>query len=234
MGLIPQWARDLMGRAADSVARTLRRRRVSSTLTATVGLLTATSAAFAFATGRARLAGLLVLVGGMLEALSDRLGMPGGGDPQLARFRDATLARVAEATALSGVALYFVLRGLPDVRQTVGVLAAVAAMGTALLASSTSDRLLDLGVGARERQGVIAGPAERLLLLGVPPLLLGAGDRGWVLIGVTASLTFLNTIAVVQRVTSAARTATGSARRPARGRDTLPGHRPAAHKGPAG
>ena len=234
MGLIPQWARDFMERAANSIARALRRRRVSATLTATVGLMTATGAAVAFATGRARLAGLLVLIGGTLEALSDRLATPGNGEPRLGRFRDATLARVAEAVALSGVALYFVGRGLPDVRQTVAVLAAVAAMGTALLASSTSDRLLDLGVGARERQGVIAGPAERLLLLGLLPLLLGAGSRGWVLIGLTASLVFLNTIAIVQRVTSAARTAIGGARRPARARDTLPGHLPAARKGPAG
>src|SRR5438309_1183718 len=74
-----------------------------------------------------------------------------------------------------------------------------------------------------------------LLLLGVPTLFFGPGNQGALLFWIVVVLALATSVTVVQRVLYVARVAgEPAARRPARQRDTLPGHAPAlqSRKGP--
>ena len=97
--------------------------------------------------------------------------------------------------------------------------AGLIALVASLLVSYTRARAEGLGL---ECTVGIAARAERILVLGVPMLLLGPGRQGALLFWIVVILALATTITVVQRVVHVARIA-GAAPRPAVKRETQPG-----------
>ena len=95
-------------------------------------------------------------------------------------------------------------------------------LASSLIVSYTRARAEGLGL---ECNVGIAQRAERILLLGVPTMFLGAGANGALLFWIVGILALATVVTVVQRVVHVARTAGGpGVVRTVRPRDTLPGH----------
>jgi CDP-diacylglycerol--glycerol-3-phosphate 3-phosphatidyltransferase len=193
----------------------------------TIGTLVVLASAVAFALGHVHWGGFLLLLSGVFDMLDGQVARDGGARTTFGAFYDSTLDRVGEAALFTGIAVYFLQGGVAHERATLAVIACFAALGGSLLVSYTRARAESLGV---ECSTGIAGRAERILLLGTPALLLGPGNRGALLLWIVIVLALATVVTVVQRVMHVARVTSArepGASRPARTRDTLPGHAPA-------
>ncbi|HXF96466.1 MAG TPA: CDP-alcohol phosphatidyltransferase family protein [Gemmatimonadales bacterium] len=228
MNVIPQSVKDGFVRAVAPLARLLIRGQVSPNTLTTVGLLVVLGAATAFALGQVRLGGLLLLVSGLFDILDGQVARQGGRATTFGAFYDSTLDRVGEAALFAGIALFFLRGGVPPERQTLAVGLAIAALTASLLVSYTRARAEGLGLDCKVG---LAARAERVLVLGLPALVFGAGPRGVLLFWIVALLGLATAITVVQRVVHVAHIAARAAGRVPRQRDTLPGHAPALRKG---
>jgi len=223
MNVIPQRVKDGFVRAIGPLARALIRAGISPNAITTAGALVIVASATAFAVGEIRLGGFLLLFSGVFDLLDGQVARLGRRATDFGAFYDSTLDRVGEAALFGGIALYFLRGGVPPARVTLAVGLAIAALGASLLVSYTRARAEGLGY---ECKVGIAARAERLLLLGLPTLLLGPGRDGWLLFAIVALLALATTITVVQRVVHVGRIAAAAAQR-----ETLPGRPTAVRKG---
>src|SRR6266550_4143640 len=155
----------------------------------------------------------------------------GTGAIRLGAFYDSTLDRVGEGAVFAGLIFYFLTGPLPADMKPRALAAGLVALVASLLVSYTRARAEALGV---ENKVGIAQRAERILLLGVPALVLGAGPGrpGVVLFWIVAVLAFVSAITVIQRVVHVARVARGAPPpSPVPKRETLPGMAAARRKG---
>src|SRR5437660_12295726 len=196
MIVIPQNARDGIGKLLDPLALRLIRLRVRPTLITTVGTLVVLACAGACALGRARGGGLLLLVSGLLDMVDGRVARRGGLVTTFGAFYDSTLDRVGEAALFSGIAIYFLRGGVAPERVTLAVAACLVALTASLLVSYTRARAEGLGLSVKVG---IAQRAERVLLLGAPTLFLGAGNRGALLVWIVVVLALATAVTVVPR-----------------------------------
>lgn len=183
------------------------------------------AAAGSFAGGRVRLGGAFVVLSGGCELLHRALARLAGRVSRFAAFYDATLARAGEAAVLAGLAAFFLRGGVPRERMPVAVLAAVSALALVLLMAYTRARADAVGIDfprGRVRR------ADCLLVLGVPPLVLGAGPGGAVLLGSIILLALLAVVTVARRMVLASRVVDTATARP---RGTLAGRSPAMKRG---
>jgi len=225
MNLIPQVVRDGFSKLLDPLARLLIRAHVRPNVITTVGTLVVVLSAAAFALGHGHWAGGLLLCSGLFDMLDGRVARDGNMSSTFGAFYDSTLDRVGEAALFSGIALYFLQGGVAAAHLTLAIAACLVALAASLLVSYARARAEGLGLTCKVG---LAQRAERVLLLGVPTLFFGAGNRGMLLFWIVVILALATTITVVQRVIYVARIAQGPApRRPERPRDTLPGHAPA-------
>jgi CDP-diacylglycerol--glycerol-3-phosphate 3-phosphatidyltransferase len=232
MNLIPQSVRDGFGKLIDPLAALFIRLHVRPNLITTVGTLVIIGSATAFGLGWVRSGGFLLLVSGVFDMVDGRVARRADMTTTFGAFYDSTLDRVGESVLFSGVAVYFLRGGVPTERLTLAVVACLIALSASLIVSYTRARAEGLGLTAKVG---IAQRAERVLLLGAPTLFLGAGNQGSLLFWIVVVLALATSVTVVQRVLYVARAAgEPSVRRPARQRDTLPGHAPAlqSRKGP--
>ncbi len=214
MNLIPQVVRRGMIQLIGPLAQVLVRLHVRPNTITTVGTLLVVASALGFAFGRIHWAGCLLLVSGLFDMLDGRVARDGDARTTFGAFYDSTLDRVGESALFTGIAVYFLQGGVPRERLTVGA--------SSLIVSYTRARAEGLGL---ECNVGIAQRAERILLLGVPTMFLGAGNNGALLFWIVAVLAVATVVTVVQRVVHVARTAGGpGVVRSARPRDTLPGH----------
>src|SRR2546422_6695137 len=159
------------------------------------------------------------------DMVDGRVAREGSMTTTFGAFYDSTLDRVGEAALFTGIAVYFLRGGVPAERLTAAVLACFVALAASLLVSYTRARAEGLGLTAPVG---VAQRAERVLLLGVPTLFFGAGNRGVLLFWIVLILAVATSVTVVQRVIYVARSAgTQGGGRAARQRETLPGHAPA-------
>lgn len=228
MNVIPQGVKDGFVRAVGPIARALIRGRVSPNALTTTGVVVVLGAAAAFAVGEVRLGGFLLLFSGLFDILDGQVAREGGLTTAFGAFYDSTLDRVGEAALFGGIALFFLHGGVPPERETLAVALAITALVASLLVSYTRARAEGLGLECRVG---IAARAERVLVLGLPTVILGAGRNGALLFWIIAFLALVTTVTVVQRVLHVARISRGAGARVARPRDTLPGHAPALRKG---
>src|SRR5690349_24777079 len=232
MNVIPQRVRDGFGRLLDPLALALIRLHVRPNLITTVGTLVVIASATAFAVGWVRWGGFLLLFSGLFDMVDGRVARQGDMTTTFGAFYDSTLDRVGEAALFSGIAVYFLRGGVPADRMMLGVVACFVALAASLLVSYTRARAEGLGLSVKVG---IAQRAERVLLLGAPTLFFGAGNQGTLLMWIVVVLAVATSVTVVQRVVYVARAAGEPVmRRPARPRETLPGHAPAlqTRKGP--
>lgn len=232
MNAIPENVRERVGTLLDPLARLLIRLHVRPNLITTIGTLVVTASAAAFATGWIKSGGLLLLVSGVFDMVDGRVARNGRMVTTFGAFYDSSLDRVGEATLFGGIAIFFLQDGAGPERRTLAVMACLVALAASLLVSYTRARAEGLGLTVKVG---IAQRAERVLVLGVPTLALGAGNHGSLLFWIVVVLALATSVTVVQRVIYVARAARGPVlHRPPRPRETVPGHAPAlqARKGP--
>ena len=212
-------------RVTDPLARFLARVGVSPSAMATAGMVASIAAAGSFAGGKARLAGAFVLLSGVCDLLHRALARLAGRVSRFAAFYDTTLARAGEAVVFTGIAAFFLRGGVPRERVLVAVLGAVAALALVLLMAYTRARADAVGIDfprGRTRR------AESFLVLGLPPLVLGAATAGVVLFWIVLLLALLAAVTVARRVLHASRVVDTATARP---RGTLAGRSPAMKRG---
>jgi phosphatidylinositol phosphate synthase len=235
MNVIPQVVRDAFGRALDPLAHLLIRMHVRPNVITTLGTLVVIASAVTFALGKIHWGGLLLLLSGLFDMLDGRVAREGAMTSTFGAFYDSTLDRVGEAALFTGIGAHFLQGGVPPERLTLAILASFVALAASLLVSYARARAEGLGLTCKVG---IAQRAERVLLLGAPTALFGAGSQGALLFWIVVILAVATSITVVQRVIYVARVAgpagPPAVQRPERQRDTLPGHAPAlqSRKGP--
>lgn len=128
---------------------------VSPDAVTVLGWAISTASAVFFAAGEVRLAGALMLAGGLFDALDGAIARQTGRTSDFGAFLDSTLDRLSESAILVGFVFFFAASGRPA-----GALVAGAAMTFSLLTSYTRARAEVLGydcnVGVMGRAGRVA------------------------------------------------------------------------------
>jgi CDP-diacylglycerol--glycerol-3-phosphate 3-phosphatidyltransferase len=231
MNVIPQRVKDGFVALIGPVARALIRGNVSPNTITTLGTLLVVGSGVAFGYGAIRVGGVLLLLSGIFDILDGQVARQGGKITTFGAFYDSTLDRVGEGAVFAGLIFYFFTGPLPVDMKPRAIAAGLVALVASLLVSYTRARAEALGV---ENKVGIAPRAERILLLGVPALVLGAGPGrpGIVLFWIVAVLALVSAITVIQRVVHVARVARGAPPpSPVPKRETLPGMAAARRKG---
>jgi CDP-diacylglycerol--glycerol-3-phosphate 3-phosphatidyltransferase len=227
MKLIPEAVHRGFMRLIGPVAHLLIRLRIRPNTITTVGTLVVIASAAAFAAGRVRWGGFLLLLSGIFDMLDGQVAREGGARTTFGAFYDSTLDRIGESALFTGIAVYFLQGGVPPQHVTLAVVSCFAALGASLIVSYTRARAEGLGL---ECNVGIAQRAERILLLGAPTVIFGPGPGGALLSWIVVVLALATAVTVVQRIVHVARaTAPRGPGAPvtARTRDTVPGHAPA-------
>src|SRR3989442_11798454 len=209
MNVIPQRVKDGFVRLMAPLARGLILAGVPPNAITTLGTLVVLGSGLAFGTGSIRLGGLLLLVSGMFDLLDGQVARQGGKTTTFGAFYDSTLDRVGEGAVFTGLIFYFLRGPLPADLKPRAIAAGLVALVASLLVSYTRARAEALGV---DNKVGIAARAERILLLGLPPLAFGAGAGGprVVLLWIVAVLAPLSPITVIQRGVPVAPAARGA------------------------
>lgn len=172
------------------------RHRFTPNVVTTIGFVTAVGAALSFHGHQMRVAGFLVLLGGVFDILDGRMAKLSGVGSKFGAFYDSTLDRIGE------VAVYFGMLSLyNDQRMTVGdvgmIYLIMLAMAGSLMISYTRARAEALGLDCRV--GLMAR-AERIVLIGGAALFFGNAWDGLVLQVVIFLLAVLTNITAFQRI----------------------------------
>jgi len=227
MNLIPQSVKDGFVRAVRPLARALIRGGVTPNALTTMGLLVVLAAAAAFAHRDVRLGGLLLLFSGLFDILDGEVARQGNMGTVFGALYDSTLDRLGEAALFAGLALFFLNGGVPPARETLAVAMAIVALVSSLLVSYTRARAEGLGIDCRVG---IAARTERLLAIGLPTLLFGAGPEGALVFWIVVVLAVVTAVTVVQRMVHVAQVSREPSGRPTRTRETVRGHAAAMRK----
>jgi CDP-diacylglycerol--glycerol-3-phosphate 3-phosphatidyltransferase len=181
--------------ATNPVAEWLLKAHVRPNTLTTIGALVVVVSAVFFAFGWIRVGGALLLSSGIVDTFDGQVARRGGMVSKFGAFYDSTLDRVGDGATFIGIAAY--LLHAPGVvwRIETAVLCMVAILSS-LLVSYARARAEGLGIDCKV--GVVQR-AERLLAIGVPSVLVGAGPNGVVLQVIVAVLAVLSTVTVVQR-----------------------------------
>lgn len=208
MNVIPQRVKDGFVGLTGPVARALIRGGVHPNTITTLGTLVVIGSGVAFGYGLIRLGGALLLISGLFDILDGQVARQGGKTTTFGAFYDSTLDRVGEGAVFTGLIFYFLIGPLPDALRVRAVGAALVALVASLLVSYTRARAEGLGV---ECKVGIAARAERILLLGLPAMILGAGPGrpGVLLFWIVVVLAIVSAITVIQRVVHVAEVARG-------------------------
>lgn len=223
MNVIPQRVKDGFVRLIGPLARLLIAGGVHPNIITTVGTVVVIGSGVAFGTGAIRWGGILLLVSGIFDLLDGQVARNGGKMTAFGAFYDSTLDRLGEGAVFSGLIFYFLIGPLPSNLKTGAVGAALVGLIASFLVSYTRARAESLGV---ENRVGIAARAERILLLGLPTLVFGAGPGrpGVVLFWIVVVLALVSAITVIQRVVHVARVARGAPPpSPIPKRETMPG-----------
>jgi CDP-diacylglycerol--glycerol-3-phosphate 3-phosphatidyltransferase len=194
--LIPGPVRTAFLTLLDPVADRLVRWRVQPNTITVASVVVLLGSGAAFGSGFPRMGAFWLLLSGLLDILDGKVARRGGMESTFGAFFDSTLDRLGEAMLFSGIAVYFV--------TTAGQRWPILGLGVALLGLSGSflvsyARARAEGLGLDCKVGIAQRP-ERIVGLGLPTLLLGAGPHGWLLLGLMVVLAIANTITVIQRI----------------------------------
>lgn len=194
--LIPGPVRAFFLDLVDPVADWLIRWRVQPNTITVTSVVVLVGSGGAFGLGFPRLGAFWLLISGFLDILDGKVARRGGMTTDFGAFFDSTLDRLGEAVLFSGIAIYFV--------TTAGQRWPILGLGVSLLTLTGAflvsyARARAEGLGRECKVGIAQRP-ERIIGLGVPTLLFGAGPTGWLLLGLMAALAVVNAITVVQRI----------------------------------
>lgn len=183
---------DLIDPVADGLVRAGLRPNTITTLSILV--LLASGAAFGL--GALRIGAFLLLFSGFFDLLDGKVARRGNMSTKFGAFYDSTMDRAGEAALFAGIGVYFI--NTPGQRWPVlGLGLCFAALCGSFLVSYARARAEGLGLDCKVG---LAQRAERIIALGVPTMIWGAGRHGWLLLGILLVLTVVNFITVVQRI----------------------------------
>lgn len=197
MTIIPNPVRRAFEALLDPIVGGLIKARVNPNVLTTIGTVILLGSGLAYGFGMAHWGGALLLLSGVMDMLDGRVARGSDGVTKFGAFYDSTLDRVGESALFGGIAVFFVMGGVGDAWRVYALIAALVALSAGLTVSYARARAegldLECKVGFAQR-------AERILLMGVPTLFVGAGPGGFVLLGVVSVLAVLSVVTVVQRV----------------------------------
>jgi CDP-diacylglycerol--glycerol-3-phosphate 3-phosphatidyltransferase len=163
----------------------------------TVGTLLVVASAVAFGAGQARLGGLLYLVSGIVDTLDGAVARARGQVTRFGAFYDSTLDRVGDGATFMGIAVFFLLAPPASVaHRQLAIIICMVAIIASLLVSYARARAEGLGIDCKV--GLVQR-AERIVGLGVPTVVAGAGPEGLLLFWIVTILALASVITVVQR-----------------------------------
>ncbi|HEX9895927.1 MAG TPA: CDP-alcohol phosphatidyltransferase family protein [Gemmatimonadales bacterium] len=168
---------------------------VTPNVITSVAALVVMLSAVAFAIGWIRTGGGLLLLSGLLDTLDGDVARAAGKTTRFGAFYDSTLDRLGDGVSFIGIATF--LLTTPGIRfPLVGAIVCMVAVLVSLLVSYARARAEGLGLDCKV--GLVQR-AERILLIGIPSLFVGAGPDGLVLQAIVGLLALGSTITVVQR-----------------------------------
>lgn len=222
MNVIPQRVKDGFVGLTRPLVRALIRGGVHPNAITTVGTLVLIGSGIAFGYGAIRLAGFLLLLSGVFDILDGQVARLGAMTTTFGAFYDSTVDRIGEAAVFTGLMIYFLTGPLPLELVRTAFAAGLIALVASLLVSYTRARAEGLGV---ECKVGIAARAERILVLGLPAMVFGAGPGrpGVLLFYIVAVLAFAAVVTVIQRIAHVARVARGVPSPLPKRETTLPG-----------
>ncbi len=156
--MLPESTKNWYIRLTSPITRYFTRHRVHPNILTAAGFLISCLAAYIIATGRFRLGGFLILLGGTFDVFDGGVARASGRGSPFGAFFDSCLDRVAEIVISLGLLLYFMERGH---HLTVAVI--LVALGGGLMVSYTRARAEALGIECRIG---FFQRAERIVLLG--------------------------------------------------------------------
>ncbi len=165
-----------------------------NTLT-TIGALIVAISAVAFGFGWIRTGGALLLVSGVVDTFDGQVARQGGLVSKFGAFYDSTLDRVGDGATFIGIAAFLLKAPGVAFRIETAVVCMIAILSS-LLVSYARARAEGLGLDCKV--GIVQR-AERMIMIGVPSLIVGPGPNGMVLQGLAVLLAILSTVTVVQR-----------------------------------
>ena len=182
---------------------------VRPNLITTVGTLLVVGSAVAFGLGWVRLGGLLYLVSGVVDTLDGAVARANGQVTKFGAFFDSTLDRLGDGATFMGIAVYYLLVPPESVAyREWAIIISMAAIIASLLVSYARARAEGLGIDCKV--GLVQR-AERIVGLGVPTVIWGAGPRGLILFVIVAILAVTSVITVIQRMVYVYRVTEGAA-----------------------
>jgi len=162
----------------------------------TVGTLLVLASAWEYGAGRLRMGGLLLLVSGIVDTLDGAVARAAAQVTKFGAFYDSTLDRVGDGATFMGIAVYLLTTPDEVAWRNPAIMVCMVAIISSLIVSYARARAEGLGL---ECKVGIAQRAERIVGLGIPSLLVGAGPRALVLEAIVAALALASVITVVQR-----------------------------------
>jgi CDP-diacylglycerol--glycerol-3-phosphate 3-phosphatidyltransferase len=197
MTIVPNPIRQAFEAILAPLVGVLIKANVNPNLLTSLGTLILVGSGVAFGMGLANWGGALLLLSGVMDMLDGRVARGSDGVSKFGAFYDSTLDRVGESALFGGIAVYFVTGGVAEAWVIPALITALVALSAGLTVSYARARAEGLGL---ECKVGVAQRAERILLLGIPTLFVGAGPGGFVLLGVVAVLAVLAVITVAQRI----------------------------------
>jgi CDP-diacylglycerol--glycerol-3-phosphate 3-phosphatidyltransferase len=188
--------RGVAHRTLAPVTRWLVAWRVHPNLVTTLGFVTTLAAGWSFHQENVRLAGFLILLGGLLDIVDGHVARVSGLGSKFGAFYDSTLDRISEIVVFLGILSLY-----NDAQFEIGDVAmiylVVLAMAGSLMISYTRARAEALGLDCRV--GLIQR-AERVVLIGGSALFFGMAWDGIVLKFVIVLLAVLTNLTAFQRI----------------------------------
>jgi CDP-diacylglycerol--glycerol-3-phosphate 3-phosphatidyltransferase len=134
-------------------------------------------------------------VSGVVDTLDGLVARRTGKTTRFGAFYDSTLDRVGDGVTFIGIAVFLLRAPGVEWRVESALLCMVAVLSSLLVSYA---RARAEGLGLECKVGLVQR-AERLIGIGVPTVLVGAGPGGVVLQVIVALLAALSTVTVVQR-----------------------------------
>ncbi len=180
----------------EPMTRLLVRWRVHPNAISVMGFVVTVGGGYLYSQDHVRMAGLMVMLGGLLDIFDGRVARVSGLASKFGSFFDSTLDRISEIAMYIGLMTLY--NGYMLEWSDVWMIYVIAlAMGGSLMVSYTRAKAEALGfecsVGLMQR-------AERILLLGMGSLLFGLAWSGLVLSGIIVVVAMLTNITAVHRI----------------------------------